>query len=361
MVLWEAQILSFSFTAQYVFLSNSRRKKENRKIVKSNFSRGLNGWGLFTAFSRTQKTQSTSFNTGWNCEGGIMKYEFESLHLNKTSIGKLKIINSVIEDYQKQGYKLTLRQLYYQLVSRNIIANIDAEYGALSRLLTKGRMGGVIDWDAIEDRLRQPYIPYWVENIPDAINDTVRAYRLNRQEGQKNYIEVWCEKDAISNVLKRITQYYHIYLMVNRGYSSCSAMYDSYNRIEYHTKQNLHILYCGDHDPSGLDMIRDITERLMRFGLSDIDIKHVAITKEQIKEYNPPPNPAKLSDTRATNYIAKYGNVSWEVDALRPDILHRIITDNIKELVDINLFSKMIRKEEEDKKELANFSESYKK
>ena len=288
-----------------------------------------------------------------------MKYAFEPLHLSKKNLAKLEIINGVIEEYQEQGYKLTLRQLYYQLVSKNIIANIDTEYKTLSRLLTKGRMGGMVDWDAIEDRLRQPYIPYWVENISDAINDTVHSYRLNRQEGQENYIEVWCEKDAISNVLKRVIRYYHIHLMVNRGYSSCSSMYDAYNRIGSHTEQTLHILYCGDHDPSGLDMIRDITERLMRFGLSDINIKHIAITKEQIEEYNPPPNPAKLSDTRAAKYIMEHGSVSWEVDALRPDVLHQIVTDNIEELVDMKLFGEMIEKEERDIKELSDFAESY--
>jgi len=289
-----------------------------------------------------------------------MKYAFETSHLNKKNLARLEIINSVIEEYQEQGYKLTLRQLYYQLVSRNIIANIDTEYGALSRLLTKGRMGGIVDWDAIEDRTRQPYIPYWVENIPDAINDTVKSYRLNRQEGQENYIEVWCEKDAISNVLKRVIRYYHIHLMVNRGYSSCSAMYDAYNRIVCHVDQRLYILYLGDHDPSGLDMIRDVTERLMRFGLFDIDVRHIAITKEQIEEYNPPPNPAKLSDTRATNYIAEHGNVSWEVDAIRPDVLHQIVTDNIEELVDMDLFNEMIEKEERDKEELTDFVKGYK-
>ncbi len=147
----------------------------------------------------------------------------EKLHLSKTNQAMLLKVNDIIEEYQDEGYKLTLRQLYYQLVSRDIIPNQQKEYAKLSKLLVNGRMGGVVDWDAIEDRLRQPHIPYWVNGIDSAINDTVEQYRLDRMKNQDVYIEVWVEKDALSGVLKIITEEYHIRLMVNRGYSSCTG------------------------------------------------------------------------------------------------------------------------------------------
>jgi len=283
-----------------------------------------------------------------------MKYQFrDGLHLSRKNQARLTVINDIIEEYAEQGYKLTLRQLYYQLVSRDIIPNSKKEYAKLSGLLVKGRMAGVVDWNAIEDRIRRPFLPYWVHGIEDAIEDTISHYRLNRQEGQEVYIELWVEKDALSGVLKRITTHYHINLMVNRGYSSCTAMYDAYNRLKRYEDMGRKtvILYLGDHDPSGLDMVRDIRERLEEFGVYPT-VKHIGLTQNQIKTYNPPPNPAKITDPRARQYIYKFGNTSWEVDALKPQVLHALVKDNVEQLIDMNLFNEQLEKEESNKEEL---------
>lgn len=277
----------------------------------------------------------------------------EKLRLNKANQIQLVKINEIIDEYRVQGYKLTLRQLYYQLVSRDIIPNLKKEYAKLSGLLVKGRMAGIVDWEAIEDRIRVPYIPYSVDDIEDAIEDTINQYRLNRQEGQDVYIELWVEKDALSGVLKRITTHYHIRLMVNRGYSSCTAMHDAYKRLKTYQDagKDIVILYLGDHDPSGLDMIRDINDRLIEFGVFP-EVRQIGLTMEQIKEYNPPPNPAKITDPRADKYIEEFGRVSWEVDALNPNVLHQLVRENVEGLIDMKLFQKKIKQEEKDKEEI---------
>lgn len=286
-----------------------------------------------------------------------MKETFtEKLRLNNKNKQQLEVINKIIEEYSEQGYKLTLRQLYYQLVSRDIILNNLKEYAKLSKLLVQGRMAGIVDWDAIEDRIRVPYIPYSVDDIEDAIQDTIDQYRLDRMNNQEVYIEIWVEKDALSGVLKRITSHYHINLMVNRGYSSCTAMHDAYERIkDKQDEKKCYILYLGDHDPSGVDMVRDIKDRLEEFG-AEAEVKRIALTQEQIKKYNPPPNPAKIKDPRAKDYIAKFGNTSWEVDALNPDILHKIIRKAVEELIDIDMFEVKLEQEEKDKKKLEAFT-----
>jgi hypothetical protein len=285
-----------------------------------------------------------------------MKESFsEKLRLNKKNKEQLEIINGIIEEYSQQGYKLTLRQLYYQLVSRDIISNNLKEYAKLSKLLVQGRMSGIVDWDAIEDRIRRPFIPYWVSDVADAIRDTVNQYRLDRMENQDVYIEVWVEKDALSGVLRRITAHYHINLMVNRGYSSCTAMHDASERIkEKQDEKKCYILYLGDHDPSGVDMVRDIRERLEEFG-AEAEIIRIALTQEQIKKYSPPPNPAKIKDPRAKSYIEEFGNTSWEVDALNPEILHKIIRKAVEDLIDIDRFNEKLEQEREDKKKLEEF------
>lgn len=273
-----------------------------------------------------------------------MKIEFTSrLSMSKANKERLYLINGILEDYAEQGFTLTLRQLYYQLVSKDIIANNDKEYAKLSVLLKKGRMCGVVDWNSIEDRVRKPKLPYYVHDQQDAIKDTVEQYRLNRQLGQKFKIELWVEKDALSNVMYRVSSYYHVNLMVNRGYSSVSAMFDAYNRLN----ENSVILYFGDHDPSGIDMIRDIRERLLEFGL-DVKVEPVALTLQQIKQYGPPPNPAKITDPRAKEYIMNYGQTSWELDALPPNVLMSLAETAIEKYLDKTRFLEIIEKEKSD-------------
>lgn len=193
-----------------------------------------------------------------------MKDRFREIKLSPKNKDKLLTINDIIEEYQADNHIMTLRQLYYQLVSRDIIPNKQAEYSKISTLLKEGRLSGVVDWGAIEDRLRTPRIPYCNDSPEEAVEDTIRQYRLDRQEGQDTYLEVWVEKDALSGVLRRITDRYHVRLLVNRGYGSVTAMHDAYERIsrQIDMGKDCKILYLGDHDPSGIDMIRDIRERI---------------------------------------------------------------------------------------------------
>lgn len=331
-----------------------------------------------------------------------MRFKFRDIKLSKTNLVKLDNVNSIIEEYRLDGYTLTLRQLYYQLVSRDIIPNAQSEYAKVSKLLKEGRMAGIVDWGAIEDRLRIPYIPYSNTSPNQAIKDAIDQYRLNRQENQKNYLEVWVEKDALSGVLKRITGKYHVRLLVNRGYGSVTAIHDAYERLSYQMEQgkNVKILYLGDHDPSGIDMIRDITERITEMLIGGMDfekefddlesleqqkyirgyeeqdldvdfcyemankdfkdekiqkmfkVEAIALTMEQINEYTPPPNPAKITDPRAKDYIKKFGSVSWEVDALNPRTLNALLSNKIEENINMNLYNSVLEQEEIDKEKL---------
>lgn len=344
-----------------------------------------------------------------------MKIQFVNrLGMSKTNKNLLVRVNSIIDDYAGQGYSLTLRQLYYQLVTRNVVANNTKEYDKLSNLITKGRLLGIVDWDAIVDRTRKPNLPYYVESPEDAIKDANSHYRLDRQMEQETCVELWVEKDALAAVLQRKTHHYHIQLMVNRGYSSTTAMYDSYNRFlrAMEAGQKVTILYLGDHDPSGLDMIRDIRERIVRMLANqsgqveqvmegyDIDteklmekywdeieafeakhdeeyggtcgnytkeilayifdsfeVRHIGLTTAQVKQYNPPPNPAKMSDPRANWYVEQFGKVSWEVDALEPKILHEIIDTNVLSIIDMDKFNVVLEQEKTDKAILAELPE----
>lgn len=298
----------------------------------------------------------------------MARIKFREIRLSNSNKDRLDIINQIITEYQEEGYKLTLRQLYYQLVSRDVIPNKQTEYTKLSNILKEGRMGGIVDWDAIEDRLRIPSVPASWNDPQEAMESLIEQFMLPRMNGQPNYIEVWVEKDALSGVLKRVTEKYHIPILVNRGYSSVSAMFDAYQRFRYGIKQILEyghdgseviILYLGDFDPSGIDMIRDIKDRILEFSTKHYDyfplsVIPVALTREQIIKYKPPKNPAKISDPRAKEFISKHGSASWEVDALPPNILNLLLESAIKKHVDLDLYKSIVSKEKNDIERLEN-------
>ena len=300
----------------------------------------------------------------------MSKIKFREIRLSKANQSKLQIINSIISEYQADGYILTLRQLYYQLVSRDVVPNNKEEYKKLSTLLKEGRMGGVVDWDAIEDRLRKPDKPSSFDSPKDLMEAAINQYQKPRQDGQPYYMEVWVEKDALSGVLSRVTRKYHIPIMVNRGYSSVSAMYDAFMRIVDNAanwRKPAKIIYLGDFDPSGLDMIRDIKDRILEFkdgyninafieGL-DFDVDPVALTMDQINTYDPPPNPAKIEDPRAKDFIRRHGGQSWEVDALKPEILNQILEDAIARYLDLDIYNDVVSSEAQDKKVLTKLME----
>lgn len=280
-----------------------------------------------------------------------MKQKFKDVNFRPDSLQRIEVCNEVIEDYLGQGLRLTLRQLYYQLITKNVMPNTERSYKHLSSLVSDARLAGLMDWEAIEDRVRQPRRQNEFEDLGQLVEAAIQSYRLPRWEGQEYYIETWIEKDALAGVLAPLAREFHVTMMVNRGYSSQSAMYEAAQRFSDSDRSPL-LFYIGDHDPSGEDMVRDIRDRLELFGVEGLEVRKLALTMDQIDQYNPPPNPAKVSDPRAASYIEQHGESSWEVDALPPTVLNDIIRDAFEEVIDQDLMDKIKDKEETDKKKL---------
>lgn len=286
---------------------------------------------------------------------------FKDINFRTKSLRMIETVNEIIAGYQKQGLKLTLRQTYYQCVVRNLFPNSERSYKNLGNLISDARLAGLMDWDAIEDRVRKPRVPSEFANVEQLIDTASYWYRLPRWDGQENYVELWVEKDALAGVLAPIAGEYHVTMMVNRGYSSSSAMYEAAKRYLDNCKdgRHPHLLYLGDMDPSGEDMVRDISDRLELFGLDALAVTKVALTMDQVEEYKPPPNPAKMSDSRAEKYVEKHGYSSWEVDALPPKALTEIIQDEIRGLVDLDQMNAIIAQETKDKKAIREMASAY--
>lgn len=282
-----------------------------------------------------------------------MKEAFVEWRPHGATLVRVAQCEAIVNEYKDQGLRLTLRQLYYQLVSRDLIPNTEKSYKSVGNILSQARLAGLIDWNAIEDRGRQPRNPPEYDNIQALVDAALWSYRLPRWEGQQKNVELWVEKEALAGVLQPLASEFHVTLMVNKGYSSQSAMYASAQRISKIGKDTI-IFYLGDHDPSGEDMVRDVQDRLRLFlqGEIDLDVEKLALTTAQVRQYRPPPNPAKMSDSRARAYVAKHGRSSWEVDALNPSQLQKLIRDAFEEVIDQELMDEIMAREETDKAKL---------
>ena len=262
--------------------------------------------------------------------------------------------NDIIDEYATQGFKLTLRQLYYQFVARDLLPNTMQSYKRLGNVVSDARLAGRIDWDAIEDRTRNlKSITHW-DDPEEIIEGAADSYRIDKWQDQENRVEVWIEKEALVGVIERVCKAYDVAWFACRGYVSQSEQYKAGMRfLEYREQeQQTVILHLGDHDPSGIDMTRDNLERLSMFSYYNVKVKRIALNSDQVKKYKPPPNPAKLTDSRAGQYIRRYGSNSWELDALDPTVIQNLIEDEIKELLDAETYGEYKAKETKQREQL---------
>lgn len=293
-----------------------------------------------------------------------MRIKYVSKTFRATSLWMIDTANEIIAEYQAQGYDLTLRQLYYQMVARDLIPNKFSEYKRVGSIINDARLAGKIDWDAIVDRTRVVQSnSHWT--TPKGILETAASnYLKDRWEGQEFRPEVWIEKDALIGVIAGVCQEYDTPYFSCRGYSSQSAMHEAGRyrlKMNYdRTGQKSVIIHLADHDPSGIDMSRDIDERLTMFaGWGAHDLKRIALNMDQVNEYNPPPNPTKLTDSRAKGYILAFGYDSWELDALEPKVINDLIEDVLLNLIDIDLWDEIGEQIDEHKKTLSAIAKKY--
>lgn len=317
---------------------------------------------------------------------------YESWAPKGESLATIRWVRDVCEDYAAQGYDLTLRQLYYQGVARGYIPNSQQSYKRLGDTVNKARLAGYLDWDYIVDRTRNlESVGHW-SSPGSVVRAAAEAFRLDKWATQPTRVEVWVEKEALAGVVEGAAHRADVAYFSCRGYVSQSEMWRAARRHLGYVKggQNVVVLHLGDHDPSGIDMTRDIDQRLTGFLLQDwlnhvgaaacgatagqtsvthgairdsanrhiresweargveglpfhwpIEVRRIALNMDQVEEYDPPPNPAKLTDARAEGYVERFGYESWELDALDPATLDALISDTINGIVDEEAYSNL--------------------
>lgn len=276
----------------------------------------------------------------------------------------VQLAQEIGADYAAQGYPMTARQMYYQFVARDVIENTYRSYKNLCSILDKARMGGLLDWDYIEDRTRNVYGTDGHSESPErTIELAALAYRRAMWQGQPYHVEVWVEKEALAGVVERAASENGVNYFACRGYVSQSEMKKAGDRFNYYRRNKGArglLLHLGDHDPSGIDMTRDIEDRLYTFTRGNPPaVRRIALNMDQIEQYEPPPNFAKESDSRHAKYLEEFGEDSWELDALEPSVLNDLITEHVQSVVDEDLMQEQRDRQERERESLTAISDRY--
>jgi len=305
----------------------------------------------------------------------------------------IPIVNEIIRSYT---IKLTVRQIFYRLISPpyQLFANTMNNYKQLDRLLTRARERGDIDWRRIEDRARntlggdygyetpEEYLEYQVYSL----KNSWEYYTKRMWDNQPYYVEIWLEKDALASLFADVAEQFRVLVFPSRGYSSFTkimeALTDTDRFPRYFSKgKPVVILHFSDLDPSGLNMTQDIRKRLFEKGyivralretFTDEELDKIkeaykksgmakepmvkvvrcALTFEQVKEFNLPPNPTKKADPRAKWYVQQFGDQCWELDAVEPTELQRIVRETIQNWIDSRKWNRTLKEIDVEKHRL---------
>jgi len=273
-------------------------------------------------------------------------------------------VNRVINQY---SIPLTLRQIYYRLVAAGLIPNRRSAYNGLSSQLVTARERGEVDENRINDRSRS--IEDRAFNTPNDFLDAIIWTAENKffrryWTTQEVYCEAWVEKDALSQVIAGAVEDLNTIVAPSRGYSSFSYIRAAVRRFQgnHRKAKRVVVLHLTDHDPSGLDMTRDLQTRFRAYSSRQvIQVKRIALTWDQVQEYNLIPNPTKITDSRAAGYMEKYGDECWELDAIEPDELVRLVQDAVEgEITDREAWEEAKQNEASEREELKDLFDELK-
>lgn len=275
----------------------------------------------------------------------------------KPQTKKQATIEKVFEVMERfSGDRLTLRQIHYQLVASLFYENTQYNYKRLSRILVEARLAGQIPFHRMVDKTRSTvggndfgnvgrasgHLQWKKEEFEDAettFKNSPSWWRSPRWFKQPKYVEVWLEKEALSDTVAKSTGRDGITLVPCKGYSSLTYLKEGADRLK-DRKEEIVILFLGDWDPSGLDIRRDIQEKLEMFGV-EVEFKVVALSLDQIRDLKLPPMPTKKSDSRSSQFVAEFGDQAVELDAIPPDVLRLMVTEAIDAEFDEGIHQKV--------------------
>jgi hypothetical protein len=285
---------------------------------------------------------------------------FERKKFRRETIQTIQLANDVISEYKDKGFSLTLRQLFYQFVSRAWCDNTQREYTRLGSVITDARRNGDIPWNAIEDRTRKSkggdgYYGSCDDGEPSV--DCSYRYRLNPWSNQLYRPQVWIEKDALVGIIERPCIRWDVRYLSCRGYLSEPVMYKAAKEMAVQLERGLTpiVFHLGDHDSSGMQMTEDIKSRLKLFAQARIEVRRLGLNEDQVEQYRPPPNLVKDSDSRSAVYKEDYGEHCWELDALDPEVIEDLVNDALAGVIDKDAWKATEEKDAKGRAKLREF------
>jgi len=301
----------------------------------------------------------------------LAKTCFQWKDFNSTALTVIGQAETLLDSYARQGYRITLRTLFYQFIARDLFPesrrdkvsgtkNTEKNYKWLGGIVSDARLAGLLDWKHLQDSGREKHggDGGWGEprNI---LRYGANNYSITHWDDQPQYVEVWVEKQALEDIVARPCLEWNVPYFACKGYVSQSSMYEAAMRLRGIDRgRDKTIIHLGDHDPSGIDMSRDIQDRLNMFG-AGVEVKRIALNMHQVEAYDPPPSPAKITDSRAADYIENFGEDSWELDALEPSVLNELITGEITSRLDMDLYNERLAREERERGVLVAMHDHY--
>ena len=327
---------------------SSLSKKDKEKIIENFFKET----GEVSIDKKDFSKIIKAFGKDFRFPFGKLKDEERRL----SSLKKIKVINDA---FREEG-RITIRRIYYILVSKGLISTKKSSYNGMDRHLTQWREKGLIDEDMILDLARHPRLPFTFTNLKEAIKWTTECYEKDVTQKQDNYIEVWVEKDTMLGAFTDICKEYQVALWPSKGFTSHTVKKDLRNRLQ-NIRKPIIILYLGDYDAEGLYIPKKIEEYLSD---KEINFKRIAVLDNDIKDLFPTEwltNEKHLEKEYVQDYIKRiekmgFQNVKWEVEAMNFGEQRQRLTEELKEIVNLDFIKKA---QKSAKKEVKRFYKKY--
>lgn len=260
---------------------------------------------------------------------------------------------AIFDVFAEERPRLTVRRLYYALEVRGVVPKTENGYRKVQYALVRMRKSGALPYNWIADNTRWQKKPVTYNDLRSALDLWHQAYRRDLWRNQKDYVEIWIEKDALAGVVYEITANYDVPLMVTRGFSSLTFIHDAADYLETIDKQ-IYIYHFGDLDPSGVSASQQV-EKGLKERCNNVHFEMAAVTAAQVEKYQLATRPNKKKDSRAKRWKYPY---SCELDALPTPILRQMVEDCISRHIDPWQYERIKRIETLERETLSGMLEN---
>jgi len=269
-----------------------------------------------------------------------------------------KMLDAILAILAAEKDPITIRHLFYLLVSQGIIEKTEAAYKALCSHLSKWRRSGAVPWNSFTDSTRWHIQGTTFDNMQDALNTTVETYRRNLWADQDHYLEVWVEKDAIAGIVAPKANAFGVPVFVCRGFASLSSLFSAANTFRRMAEagKKVIIYHFGDYDPSGVAAGQSVLKAMRDDFRVELQFIRAAVTEEQIEEMNLPTRPTKTTGTHARHWT---GGRSVELDAMPAAELRRLVESCITRHIDVDAWNTLRRTEEMERETLRQMRDNF--